>query len=131
MGIQLQSTASPIIMNKLLQFLLFLLPFVVESALVRNNIHILRKKILGRNIYDRHVKPDGKVEVNLGIDFVDMDFCPHKHMLKTSVYEKMMWTDNRLVWDKDDFEGIDRLQVNTDEVWNQILHFTILLKHPK
>ena len=84
-------------------------------------------------------------------------------MLKTSVYEKMIWTDNRLVWDKDDFEGIDRLQVNADEVrnffefilkistnmyiykymlyllffnkfirfGNQILHFTILLKHPK
>ena len=39
-------------------------------------------------------------------------------MLKSSVYEKMMWTDNRLVWDKDDFEGIDRLQVNADEVRN-------------
>ena len=82
----MQSTASLIIMNKLLQFLLFLLPFVVESALVRNNIHILRKKILGRNIYDRHVKPDGKVEVNLGIDFVDMDFCPHKHVNNISLF---------------------------------------------
>ena len=72
--------ASPITMNKLLQFLLFFLPFVVESALVRNNIHILRKKLLGHNIYDRHVKPDGKVDVSFGIDFMDMDLCPHKHV---------------------------------------------------
>merc|ERR1712141_289968 len=112
-----QSTdASLIIMNKLLQFLL---PFVVESALVRNNIHILRKKILGHNIYDRHVKPDGKVEVNLGIDFVDMDFCPHKHMLKTSVYEKMILR-----------ELID-FKLMLIRFGNQILRFTILLKHPK
>jgi len=112
-----QLTANFVIMDKLLQFLLFLLPFVVESALVRNNIHILRKKILGRNIYDHHVKPDGKVDVSFGIDFMDMDLCPHKQMLSTTVFEKMMWTDNRLVWDKDDFEGIDRIQVNADEVW--------------
>ena len=63
-----QLTANFVIMDKLLQFLLFLLPFVVESALVRNNIHILRKKILGRNIYDHHVKPDGKVDVSFGIE---------------------------------------------------------------
>merc|ERR1712001_41159 len=105
-----QLTANFVIMDKLLQFLLFLLPFVVESALVRNNIHILRKKILGRNIYDHHVKPDGKEDVSFGIDFMDMDLCPHKQMLSTTVFEKMMWTDNRLVWDKDDFEGIDRIQ---------------------
>ena len=37
-------------------------------------------------------------------------------MLTTSVFEKMMWTDNRLVWNKDDFDGIDRIQVNADEV---------------
>ena len=37
-------------------------------------------------------------------------------MLSTTVFEKMMWTDNRLVWDKDDFEGIDRIQVNAEEV---------------
>merc|ERR1712156_1001043 len=110
-----QLTANFVIMDKLLQFLLFLLPFMVESALVRNNIHILRKKILGRNIYDHHVKPDGKVDVSFGIDFMDMDLCPHKQMLSTTVFEKMMWTDNRLVWDKDDFEGIDRIQVNAEE----------------
>ena len=75
-----QSIASPITMNKLLQFLLFFVPFVVESALVRNNIHILRKKLLGHNIYDQHVKPDGKVDVSFGIDFMDMDLCPHKHV---------------------------------------------------
>ena len=75
-----QLTANFVIMDKLLQFLLFLLPFVVESALVRNNIHILRKKILGRNIYDHHVKPDGKVDVSFGIDFMDMDLCPHKQV---------------------------------------------------
>ena len=36
-------------------------------------------------------------------------------MLTTTVFEKMMWTDNRLVWDKDDFDGIDRIQVNANE----------------
>merc|ERR1712165_519036 len=116
-----QLTANFVIMDKLLQFLLFLLPFVVESALVRNNIHILRKKILGRNIYDHHVKPDGKVDVSFGVDFMDMDLCPHKQMLSTTVFEKMMWTDNRLVWDKDDFEGIDRIQVNADEPSNVVI----------
>merc|ERR1711878_104972 len=107
MGCLAQLTANFVIMDKLLQFLLFLLPFVVESALVRNNIHILRKKILGRNIYDHHVKPDGKVDVSFGIDFMDMDLCPHKQMLSTTVFEKMMWFGY------------------------QTLHFTILLKHQK
>ena len=78
--ILLQLTVSLVKMNKLLQFLVFLLPIVVESALVRNDLHVLRKKILGHKIYDRHVKPDGKVDVSFGIDVMDMDFCPHKHV---------------------------------------------------
>ena len=67
-------------MDKLFNILVFLVPFVVESVLVKNDLHILRKKILGRNIYDRHVKPDGKIDVSFGIDIMDMNFCPHKHV---------------------------------------------------
>merc|ERR1712141_513119 len=121
MGCMGQLTVSLVKMNKLLQFLVFLLPIVVESALVRNDLHVLRKKILGHKIYDHHVKPDGKVDVSFGIDVMDMDFCPHKQMLTTTVFEKMMWTDNRLVWDKDDFDGIDRIQVNVEEPFNAVI----------
>ena len=46
-------------------------------------------------------------------------------MLTTSVFEKMMWTDNRLVWNKDDFDGIDRIQVNADEV-RKYLYFVFI-----
>ena len=73
-------------MDKLFNILVFLLPFVVESVLVKNDLHILRKKILGRNIYDRHVKPDGKIDVSFGIDIMDMNFCPHKHVNNISLF---------------------------------------------
>ena len=73
-------------MDKLFNILVFLVPFVVESVLVKNDLHILRKKILGRNIYDRHVKPDGKIDVSFGIDIMDMNFCPHKHVNDISLF---------------------------------------------
>ena len=47
--------------------LILLLPFlVVESALVKNNLHILRRNLIKNGVYDRHVKPDGKVDVQVG-----------------------------------------------------------------
>ena len=75
-------------MDKLFNILVFLVPFVVESVLVKNDLHILRKKILGRNIYDKHVKPDGKIDVSFGIDIMDMNFCPHKHVNNISLFLK-------------------------------------------
>ena len=81
-----QLSANFAIMDKLFNILVFLLPFVVESVLVKNDLHILRKKILGRNIYDRHVKPDGKIDVSFGIDIMDMNFCPHKHVNNISLF---------------------------------------------
>ena len=61
--------------------LILLLPFlVVESALVKNNLHILRRNLIKNGVYDRHVKPDGKVDVQLGVRVLDMDLCPKKHV---------------------------------------------------
>ena len=63
------------------RLLILLLPFlVVESALVQNNLHILRRSLLQKGVYDRHVKPDGKVDVQLGVRVLDMDLCPKKHV---------------------------------------------------
>lgn len=60
---------------------ILLLPFlVVESALVKNNLHILRRNLIKNGVYDRHVKPDGKVDVQLGVRVLDMDLCPKKHV---------------------------------------------------
>ena len=61
--------------------ILLVLPFlVVESALVKNNLHILRRNLIKNGVYDRHVKPDGKVDVQIGVRVLDMDLCPKKHV---------------------------------------------------
>ena len=63
------------------RLLILLLPFlVVESALVQNNLHILRRNLVQKGVYDRHVKPDGKVDVMVGVRVLDMDLCPKRHV---------------------------------------------------
>ena len=53
---------------------------MVESALVKNNLHILRRNLIKNGVYDRHVKPDGKVDVQIGVRVLDMDLCPKRHV---------------------------------------------------
>ena len=72
--------------------LIFLLPFlVVESALVKNNLHILRRNLIKNGVYDRHVKPDGKVDVQLGVRVLDMDLCPKKHVSSSRYLENITY----------------------------------------
>jgi len=97
---------------------ILLLPFlVVESALVKNNLHILRRNLIKNGVYDRHVKPDGKVDVQLGVRVLDMDLCPKKHVMKTTTYTTLIWTDPRLAFDQSDYDGIDRFHINSEEIW--------------
>jgi len=100
------------------RLLILLLPFlVVESALVQNNLHILRRSLLQKGVYDRHVKPDGKVDVMVGVRVLDMDLCPKRHVLRTNTWTTFIWTDPRLAFDKADYDGIDRFQISSEEVW--------------
>ena len=51
-----------------------------EWTWIKNNLHILRRNLIKNGVYDRHVKPDGKVDVQLGVRVLDMDLCPKKHV---------------------------------------------------
>jgi len=67
--------------------------------------------------YEKDAKPDGKVTVKAGATITDFDLCAHKEALTTTGWVTMMWTDNRLSWDPEKFNKMDRIRVPSSQVW--------------
>jgi len=80
-----------------------------------NVIAALRNAVLEG--YEKDAKPDGKVTVQAGATINDFNLCFHREALTTVGWVTMMWTDNRLTWDKTKFDNIDRLRVDSSELW--------------
>ena len=50
--------------------------FLADAVLVKNHLSVLRHKLLENGVYDKHVKPDGKVNVKVGFSLIDLDLHP-------------------------------------------------------
>jgi len=80
-----------------------------------NVIAALRNALLDG--YEKGAKPDGQVTVKAGATITDFSLCSHREVLTTTGWSTMMWTDNRLTWDPTKFDNIDRIRVESSEVW--------------
>jgi len=73
------------------------------------------RRDLFRN-YDRLVKPEGQVAMQLGLTILELAYCPVKEKMYTTVWLRQSWVDNRLAWDPEEY-GVQRLQLPVEEVW--------------
>jgi len=80
-----------------------------------NVIAALRNALLDG--YEKGAKPDGQVVVKAGATVTDFSLCAHKEVLTTTGWSTLMWTDNRLTWDKTKFDNIDRIRIASSELW--------------
>ncbi|XP_071487203.1 neuronal acetylcholine receptor subunit alpha-6-like [Diadema antillarum] len=74
------------------------------------------------NYGPRQVRPVANVSRVIDISFrllpVDLiNFDEFNQMLKLSAYVRMTWTDEKMVWDPDDYDGVDIVTVFQDDVW--------------
>jgi len=97
--------------------LLLLLPVFLDAVLVKNHLSVLRHKLLENGVYDKNVKPDGKINVKVGFSLIDLDLHPKTQTLETHGWTYISWNDPRLAWDKLDYDGIDRIRIHQKEIW--------------
>ena len=50
--------------------------FLSDAVLVKNHLSVLRHKLLENGVYDKNVKPDGKINVKVGFSLIDLDLHP-------------------------------------------------------
>ncbi|CAI5791546.1 acetylcholine receptor subunit beta [Podarcis lilfordi] len=72
--------------------------------------------------YSKTVLPvrsvDDRVPVRIGMSLSQLISLAEKdEELTTKVYLDLTWTDYRLVWDPDDYDGITSVRLFSDEVW--------------
>merc|ERR1711879_741016 len=113
--------------------LFLLLPVCLDAVLVENHLSVLRHKLLENGVYDKNVKPDGKINVKVGFSLIDLDLHPKTQTLETHGWTYISWNDPRLAWDKLDYDGIDRIRIHQKEHISRfgylILYHSILFKN--
>ena len=57
-------------------FAQFFVLFLADAVLVKNHLSVLRHKLLENGVYDKNVKPDGKINVKVGFSLIDLDLHP-------------------------------------------------------
>lgn len=71
--------------------------------------------------YERNIIPDHgthdalKVKFSLTVLCAELD--DYLGQLKTHAWKFMSWTDTRLIWDPSDFEGVEQLNVMSENLW--------------
>jgi len=75
----------------------------------------LKESIFGG--YDKLSRPEHQIELENGLSVVKLHLCHHKEILTVDAYMKYRWTDERLQWDKSEWNGKDQVHVPWTEVW--------------
>jgi len=100
-------------MNMLAFSFLILAPLVIAGKSSQNAI--LRKALLDG--YEKDAKPDGQVEVKVGVQVITAGLCAHRQVFKTTGWMLMMWTDDRLTWDPAAYGGLKNTRINAKNLW--------------
>jgi len=74
-------------------------------------------KDLFQNGYRRDAIP-GNVSLYLGLGYLCAQYDPQTHILKSRVWQFMMWNDKRLRWNPRDYEGVTHIQTEVWYVWH-------------
>merc|ERR1712029_1175578 len=107
----------PVVCITKMKYLLCILGlvFIVRQSLGIEQTTALRRALLAG--YEKDAKPDGKVETKVGLRVTTMDLCAHRQALTSTVWLEMMWTYRRLVWDPQEFGGMDTIRINAKNLW--------------
>lgn len=92
--------------------LLSLFPLI---ALARHETERLIHHLL--NHYEKHIKPEGQVKVSIGFNPKRLEYIEGMDLLSLTSWNVMSWTDSRLAWNPEDFNGIKVIHLPEWQVW--------------
>jgi len=69
------------------------------------------------NEYDDYVFPGKGLEVSFGMSLQCASYDRSTHLLTSRHYQRILWKDERLVWNASDFGGIDTIRVRPWRIW--------------
>jgi len=67
--------------------------------------------------YSKDAKPDGQVQVKIGLSISSLDLCAHRQVLSSAAWTEMQWNDPRLAWDPQEFGGLSSIRINSKHIW--------------
>jgi len=67
--------------------------------------------------YDDYVFPGKPLQVSFGLSYQCASYDKTTHVLTSRVFERIVWKDERLVWNASDFGGIDSIRVRPWRIW--------------
>lgn len=66
--------------------------------------------------YVTSVEPDNAV-LKFSLSFICSTYDQDSHLLVSNAWEKMTWTDTRLSWSPEDYDGIELIRLSSQLVW--------------
>lgn len=67
--------------------------------------------------YDDYVFPGKNLQVSFGLSYQCANYDRATHVLTSRVFERIIWRDDRLVWNASDYGGIDTIRVRPWRLW--------------
>lgn len=71
--------------------------------------------------YNRVVIPildhDKPLKVEFGLSLLHFEVDTESHLLTVNTHSKQSWTDYRLIWNPEEYEGIKSIVVTEDDIW--------------
>lgn len=75
----------------------------------------IRKKLLCN--YDKNIRPEEHVAVIFAYIFKSFSFDDEKNVMKIKSWITLNWNDDRLKWNPDEFEQVDKTFASFDLIW--------------
>lgn len=82
------------------------------------DLDILKQDLL--HDYDPIMRPsDSKASnsLHVGMTLINIDLDENRGVLTSHAWLKMNWSDSKLQWKPEDYNGIDHLRIGADELW--------------
>ena len=99
-----------------------ILPSVEEEIL--NPRDRLSQKLLSN--YNKNIHPvkDWKksVKLDVGMALIHLDLDERHSVLNIDSWMRFNWTDEYLVWDPQDYDGLDQIHVRGEDIWTPDIH---------
>ena len=91
----------------------------------------LKEEVFANYDKKKHiVKNFNNITVKLGLNVISLKIEEENHILISDMWMRLKWIDADLSWKTEDFEGINVLRVNYDDIWKPdiVLYNRYLLK---
>jgi Neurotransmitter-gated ion-channel ligand binding domain len=87
------------------------------SAWNKTDVDILKEALL--KDYDKNTRPaqyKEKTNCHITMTLINIDLDEKRSVLTSHAWLKMNWSDTKLTWDNESYNGISELRVTADEV---------------